>query len=212
MRTELKNEPWLNPFLHEVSGLAFFDVGANTGEFTEWAAKRFSHVVAFEPDPRAYHSLEAQAACNVDVRPQAVAAEPGKGRLGVSTQSLQSMLLEDDRTAHPFGHGSFDHSVDVDVVALRDVTVVPDWVKIDVEGGEPSVIRGMRNAYPNLIVECHGNQAEVVAACREKGYFTEGRKAISVGHPIQGADAGHCWLIVEGLIGFPANLKEATND
>lgn len=208
MPSELTNEPWLNPFLRDVRGTVFFDVGANCGDFTEWGSSRFTSVWAFEPDQRAFDKLEARSRCNVVLHRKAVAAESGKGRLGVSTQSLQSMLLEDNRTCHPFGHGTFGHSVEVEVVALRDVDMVADWIKIDVEGGEPEVIRGLADNTPSLIVECHGNLSEVLAELRLKGYLGE-RRGIVIDHPL-GLD-GHKWVLAEGRFGFPDNLRRATN-
>lgn len=208
MPSELKNEPWLNPFLRDVRGTVFFDVGANCGEFTEWASTRFTCVWAFEPDPRAFSKLLARSKCNVVPFKKAVAANSYRGRLGVSTQSLQSMLMEDNRTCHPFGHGSFEHEIGVDVVALRDVDMVADWIKIDVEGGEPDVIRGMTDNTPNLIVECHGNLAEVLAELRLKGYLGD-RRGVVIDHPL-GCE-GHKWVLAEGQFGFPENLKGVTN-
>jgi FkbM family methyltransferase len=208
MPSELRNEPWLNPFLRDVRGTVFFDVGANTGEFTEWASSRFDHVKSFEPDPRAYEVLLSRARCNVDPVEVAVGSHSHTGYLGVNTSSLQSMLVTEDRQGHPFGHGEFAHEIEVEVVALRDTPLVADWIKIDTEGGEPDVIRGMAGPAANLIVECHGNLEKVLAEVREKGYLG-GRPGIVVEHPL--GLPGHEWLIVEGDYGFPPNLRGACN-
>lgn len=208
MPSELKNEPWLNEFLKDVRGTVFFDVGANVGDFTEWASSRFALVWAFEPDPRAYDKLVARAKCNVSPIESAVGATTGSGRLGVSKSSLQSMLVTEGRADHPFGHGEIGVEIDVDVVALGDVGMTADWIKIDVEGGEPDVIRGLANSKASLIVECHGNLDEVIAELRVKGYLGE-RLGVVVEHPL--GIPGHEWLIVEGDYGFPESLKGVCN-
>lgn len=198
------NEPWLDPFLADVRGMVFFDVGANRGDFTEWACKRFEYVWAFEPDPRAFAKLLARSKCNVVPFQKAVADQSYRGRLGVSTESLQSMLLTGDGGRHPFGHGEVEHEIGVDVVALRDVDMVADWIKIDVEGGEPAVIRGMRDDHANLIVECHGNLDEVLAELCATGYLGD-RRCLVVDHPL--GIAGHNWVLAEGAVGFPESLR-----
>lgn len=197
MRVGLSNEPWLEPFLEGVRGLVFFDVGANVGDFSEWASRRFDIVYAFEPDPRAFERLEERARCNVRAFPVAVAAESGKGILGVNTNSPQSMLMEDDRSCHPFGHGAFERSVEVDVIAIKDVSIAADWIKIDVEGGEPEVIRGLPDNFSNLIIECHRNLDEVLAELRAKGYLGD-RPGIVIDHPLGISD--HKWVIAKGSV------------
>lgn len=189
------NEPWLEPFLERVRGKVFFDVGANEGVYTQWASKRFSLVHAWEPDPRAYSRLTEFAKCNVVCHQAAVSNYTGKGSLGLSTSPLQSMLLEENRSYHPFGHGSFDERAEVDVVALRDVDMRADWIKIDVEGGEPEVIEGLPDNRASLIIECHANKIEVIRELRAKGYLGE-RPGIVIDHPL--GCPGHYWIIAEG--------------
>lgn len=198
-----KNEPWLDPFIGGARGLIFFDVGANRGDFTEWAARRFTQVYAWEPDPRAFEVLQSRARCNVKCFSQAVGSSPGKARLGLSTDSLQSTMMIE----HPLGHGKIGSEVEVEVVTLGGLDMTADWIKIDVEGWEPAVILGMANSFPNLIVECHGNREAVLDAMRHVGY--DGKKVV-VDHPL-GCE-GHEWLIAEGKAGFHAKLKEVIRD
>ena len=61
------SEWWLNEFI----GLAIsgsvrvaVDIGANEGEWSYLLSRCFDHVIAVEPDPRAYQSLESSAAPN----------------------------------------------------------------------------------------------------------------------------------------------------
>lgn len=191
----MHTEPWLLPFIEDIRGVAFADVGASHGVWSNWAHRRFAAVWAFEPDPKAFHVLEQTAKCNVYPRNQAVGSEVGQAIL--HTDGEQSSLLDE----HPLGHTIYDECTWVDVVAFKDFTMDFDWIKIDVEGFEPDVIRGLKDNFANLIVECHDNSDAVVEALLEKGYLWEGSEVTVVKNPHPLAHPGHLWMIVEGRAG-----------
>ena len=201
----MTTEPWLEPFIRDIRGVLFLDVGANVGTLTHWASSRFTCVHAYEPDPRAFEKLESSAKCNVVCHCVAVSDFVGDGALCVHPSSEQSTLLED----HPFGD---EHSLSIKTIPAITTTLEAehlraDWIKIDVEGGEAAVCRGLPDCYANLLIECHGTLDEVKDVLRAKGYF--GKKlAIVVEHPL--GIKGHEWLIVEGLSGWNPELGGAT--
>ena len=200
----MTTEPWLEPVIEDIRGTLFLDIGANEGTWTQWASKRFACVHAYEPDIRAFEKLESSAKCNVVCHCMAVADFVGDAELSVHESSEQSSLLD----VHPFGDG---HSVAVKkiptfVTSVKAEGLRADWAKIDVEGGEVAVCRGLPDAYANLMIECHGTLEEVKEVLREKGYF--GKKlAIVVEHPL--GIKGHEWLFVEGLNGWNTDLGRA---
>jgi hypothetical protein len=67
--------------------------------------------------------------------------------------------------------------VAIDDLVERGDVPPPDVVKIDVEGSELAVIRGMRRTLerhrPVLICELHETNPEFVAAMRRHGYVVE---------------------------------------
>lgn len=140
----------LEPLLH--SGMTVVDVGANIGYHTLFFAHHVGSrgsVIAFEPDPRNLRELRMN--CDANNLSQVSVIEAAVG----------------DRTGtigfRPGLNGTVDESSDQSVqittidAALTDESV--DFVKIDVEGFEMSVLRGMKTVisqdHPTLFVEVH---------------------------------------------------------
>ena len=189
------SEPWLDSHIEGWRGLLFIDVGANTGEWTEWAQSRFVAVHAYEPDPRAFEELKRVERCNTVLHNSAVGATCGKATLHSHESSLQSSLLE----SHPLGHGDYSLSQEVPMVSLASTRLGADVIKIDVEGYEAEVIRGLADAKATLLIEVHGKFAEVVEALLAVGYpMTAVLDAKVIAHPLGGAVQNHFWMIVEG--------------
>ena len=76
----------------------------------------------------------------------------------------------------------------VPMIPLDTLGLRPDVVKIDVEGAEVGVLRGMahtlEHARPTLIVELHGTREEVAEALDRAGYE---HRAIEGGAPTREA-------------------------
>ncbi len=111
-----------------------FDVGANIGYTLVQFAPKVEKVVAYEPSPRAYALLSATAEQfdNVILRHTAVGDQEG------------SIAFSEEADLSVSSVGSGD--LKVPVVVLDDevaaLGLVPTFVKIDVEGHEPAVLRG----------------------------------------------------------------------
>ncbi|PIB93420.1 FkbM family methyltransferase [Caulobacter sp. FWC2] len=126
-------------------GMVVADVGANIGLLTlvmAWAAGPGGKVIAFEPEAIPRANLEKMRHLNglswVEVRDQAVGAEPGQLTFHVSDIIGHSSLY-----ALPETEGS--REIQVEVVRLDSVAPAQrmDVVKIDVEGAELDVLAGM---------------------------------------------------------------------
>ena len=146
-------------------GNIVFDVGANAGAYTvlfaQWVGRE-GHVYAFEPDRRAFEGLAAHVRLNsvadritaslaavldrVGAAPLVVSDSPGGSRVASSVGS--------DDAGGRVPTVSIDH-------LCREHGVVPDVIKIDVEGAELSVLRGARETIEaagdrlTLFVEMH---------------------------------------------------------
>jgi FkbM family methyltransferase len=154
----------LRPYLRP--GSVLFDVGASNGYFSLRAAAvvgESGSVHAFEPVPANVHLLHEAKACNgidhLTIVPAAVAAQPGTLRLYAGTgpdvpSGYASLVEEEDRrTAFTVPSTSLDC-----YIAGKDA-LVPDVVKIDVEGAEPRVLAGMyrllHEKRPVVLLEYH---------------------------------------------------------
>ena len=130
----------------------FLDIGANIGYFSLLAEHRGMHVIAFEPSPRELRRLYRNMALNnsgkIVVYPFGLShkKEELPLRLGTDDNPGTNSVLETEKSERSvtclFAPLSFFVTPD----ALKDVRVC----KIDVEGFEMSVLRGMEESMPSL--------------------------------------------------------------
>jgi FkbM family methyltransferase len=126
-------------------GDAALDVGAHIGTLTLVMAARVGRqgrIMAFEPTPRTAELLRKSVQLHdldqvITVVETAVGAASGTGRLHLGLTSGHNSLLP-----IPEGEGSVDVPV-APLDALVPESLVPRLVKIDVEGNEMDVLRGM---------------------------------------------------------------------
>jgi len=126
-------------------GGVFIDVGANIGGYTIRAAKT-ARTYAFEPHPRNFHLLTLNIKLN-QVMNRVVAFQAaahsyvGKAKLFISDFHGQHSLM----TTWAKGER---RSIEVDAITLDSILADEnciDVIKIDVEGGEPLVLKGAEN-------------------------------------------------------------------
>jgi FkbM family methyltransferase len=106
------------------------DVGANIGVTARMFAARAGHVHAFEPSPRALAMLRANTADleNVTIHPFAVSNVNG-------TVYFEEKFLLDTSSLS-------DRGLEVQAKAIDSLGLVPDFIKMDVEGFEHLVLEG----------------------------------------------------------------------
>jgi FkbM family methyltransferase len=177
----------------KLDGQTVYDVGGDQGIYTLFFASRVGaggRVVTFEPNPESHRRILDNVALNdfrnVDVRPVGLSEKrerltfvfpDGEPARGTADASIQAQIL-DERAPR---------TIEIEVNSLDDEIAendlpAPDLVKIDVEGLEGHVLRGMREtlrrARPRLFIEIHGaaaadkdeNARQVVSILCEEGY------------------------------------------
>ncbi|WP_367322981.1 FkbM family methyltransferase [Streptomyces sp. HUAS ZL42] len=138
----------------------FLDAGAYAGLYTLLAcqANPRLHAVAVEPNPAAARMLRRNVDVNgfgprVHVVAKALSEVPGRARLTIP-ERITTATLRDD--ADGCGRSTVDVEVTTGDLAVDDRPI--DLVKIDVEGLEPEVLRGMSQTLadhrPIVIAEC----------------------------------------------------------
>lgn len=172
---------------HLERGDVFYDVGANVGFISLLAAKSVGlegHVYCFEPQPSVLpiltHNLDQNGYTNYDVIEAAVSDRPGRARLELNARGRSGEArLASARSSHDTALPHKRNTVDVRVVTLDELDLpAARLVKIDVEGAESQVLRGMarvmREHRPTLIIEIHDLQGpSVEAILSEADYRTE---------------------------------------
>jgi FkbM family methyltransferase len=149
---------------HVRPGSVVYDVGANIGFFSLIAGRLGATVHAFEPVPENVIAIRENAALNdllIEVHETAVADYDGRSTVSLPDEASWSHLT--DLGEHP----DATRTIDVAVTTLDAFGGAPDVVKIDVEGYEVEVLKGMTGlltaARPILIIELHGTRNDIVA-------------------------------------------------
>jgi Methyltransferase FkbM domain len=187
---EIELARWYRRFC--APGAAAFDVGAREGYVALVLARRSAggRVVAFEADPVEFERLRRNIALNPSL------ARPPDARLARVT-----------------GRTGGKRDVTLDHAAFATDGVVPDLVKLDVEGWELKALQGaerlLAERRPHLVVETHS--AELERGCRDllraHGYephVVEPRRwlaEVRTGH--------NRWLVAEGPSGAAAAARSA---
>ena len=151
----------------------FFDVGANIGVYTGWAARTVGptgRVYAFEPVPSTRQHLREflhrNHLKNVSVIPSAVGRETGS--LHLYCHPGASGLASAVKTRSPGVHRIEVRTTSLDEYAGATKSRLPQLLKIDVEGYELEVLRGARRilSSPNPPVVIFEAEARQLARAR----------------------------------------------
>jgi FkbM family methyltransferase len=133
-----------------------FDIGANTGEHTEVLLRLGCRVVSVEPQAAVSARLAARHSGRAEIVVAAVADSPGERILFLNTLSdeLATLVPEESREGR-FRRG-WEGSERVQVTTLDRLIEergIPALCKIDVEGSEPQVLRGLSHPISTVIFE-----------------------------------------------------------
>jgi FkbM family methyltransferase len=135
-------------------------VGANVGDRTAIFVGLGARVVAVEPQAACIEQLQGRFGDAVRIVPAAVGARPGREELLVANYSTLSTLsrqwTEAVTESGRFTDFSWSERIPVDVTtldALIDRFGSPDFCKIDVEGYEHEVVRGLSRPIAALSFE-----------------------------------------------------------
>jgi FkbM family methyltransferase len=175
----------------DLSGAVVYDIGGFQGLLTLFFATRATTVIVYEPNPasraRLVENVRLNHLTNVTVRPVGVGARASESTL------VYDPLMPGAASADAEAGGQIRDTSDaarterIQIVSLdedRQDRQLPDpsFVKIDVEGMELDVLRGMaetiRRVRPALYIELHGatreqkrrNAREVVTFLSQANY------------------------------------------
>ncbi len=133
-------------------GDVFYDVGGNIGEYSVFAAKVVGDggsVFAFEPEPTNYESIEAHLKLNQlrNVRAFNVALGEQCGVMTLNVRGFQNTQCQLTLSEpEPGVQTKRVKVVSGDEIREAEELPVPNAVKIDVEGFEYSVLKGLRTS------------------------------------------------------------------
>ncbi|HET6390561.1 FkbM family methyltransferase [Hyphomicrobium sp.] len=152
-----------------------FDVGAHVGDRVSSFRRLGARVVAIEPQPLLFSALNHIHGRDalVEILDRAVGAEAGTCRLFVNTANPTVSTLSQDfvrqaEDAKGWEGQAWNEQIEIEVVTLDGLIArygVPAFVKIDVEGFEDEVLRGLSAPLKALSFEWTTIARDVAMAC-----------------------------------------------
>lgn len=157
-------------------GSLVFDVGANYGEYSQMFVNLGARVIALEPNPACARILARGRSGQLTVHCEAVGEREGETTLFVGAHSGHSTLSSTwmERASETNNVYRWKRAVTVPVTTLdrlRREYGTPDFIKIDVEGYEASVFRGMSFRPRALGFEFHACAPEQLRECLDLPVF-----------------------------------------
>lgn len=183
-------------------GMTFIDIGANTGYYSAWAISLMrgrGRILAFEPDPESRRYLEATRSANMcammTVVPVAASDHNGETELYLNKDNRGDNRLYANELC---GEAIRIDCRTIDEV-LRDSGIESvDLVKMDVQGYEGHVLRGMRETLqrsPNLtllmefwpygLTQAGSAPSEILSMIEESGFTVKELLKNGATRPIQ---------------------------
>lgn len=137
-----------------------FDIGANRGDFALAALNQGYRVIALEPAPRAFSQLVGNFIYNPHVTPLRMAVSGSNDQTveffeaeedGLSTLNLDWLTKE----SMPYAGKPYRtiRATTITIDKLAEIYGVPDLIKIDVEGAEWSVFKGLSSKMGTIAFE-----------------------------------------------------------
>lgn len=152
-----------------------FDVGANVGNRVGVFRALGARVVAVEPQPALASYLRSRYPRGVTIVEAGAGAEPGTAELRLATSHTVATMAP-EFVAMAGAEGRFEGNEWTDRIVVQVVTLddlirqhgEPAFVKIDVEGFEPEVLRGLSRPVAALSFEFTRSLADHASACVDR--------------------------------------------
>lgn len=153
-----------------------FDVGANIGQRSEIFAKLARKVIAIEPQPNCVRHLKSRFMFkkNVVIEEAAVGEQAGEATMWQSNSSGISSMSR--RFIETMGKGvfsdeSWNKEIQVSIKTLDTLITkhgLPAFIKIDVEGYELTVLRGLSQPVPLISFEYAPELIDEARTCAQR--------------------------------------------
>jgi FkbM family methyltransferase len=151
-----------------------FDIGANYGNRTEPLLRNHCKVVAVEPQPECVKYLKKKFKDRITIENVGVGASKGILDFHISSWSILSTFSDEfinkTRETGRFSKSSWEKVIKVNLTTLDDLIAKygsPKFIKVDVEGYEEQVFKGLNKkvnytSFEYILPEFTGNLARIL--------------------------------------------------
>jgi FkbM family methyltransferase len=154
------------------SGDLVFDIGANVGNRVKSFLEIGASVVAVEPQPACANTLRQKFAGKISLEEVGLSDHPGMLEMMIADESTISTFSQEfvEKTqGSRFRHNKWEKKISVPVTTLDTLIGkygVPQFCKIDVEGYELNVLKGLSQPIPYVSFEyCVPEMSEAMKKC-----------------------------------------------
>lgn len=148
-----------------------FDVGANIGNRVEAFLKCEARIVAVEPQSVCVEILKQKFKNQITIENVGLSDSVGELEMQIATDTTVSTFNTDyiNKTKDRFKYSKWDRTIKVSVTTIDNLIAkygIPKFCKIDVEGFELQVLKGLHTAIPYISFEyCVPEMQEQATSC-----------------------------------------------
>ena len=155
------------------SGDLVFDIGGHQGNMTATLAKIGARVVCIEPRPSGAKQLKERfrKEHEITIVQKGVGEKKGMLPLFVHDKDTSTSSFAEKWKTEQYNDGKWNKTINVSITTIDELIKEfgkPTFCKIDVEGFEVEVLKGLNSKIPLISFEFHKNFEDAIRKCIER--------------------------------------------